>query len=241
MARNPTWARDELIIALDLYLQHGQLDDHHPEVLKVSSILNDLPIHTTRPDLERFRNGAGVALKLANFAALDPAYDGIGMSRGGRGDAGVWDELSGDPALVRALAAAIQAGAAVAPEAAALPEQDEGEVGEGRVLYRLHRARERNRSIVKKKKAAVLNAGGTLACEACDLVFAEMYGPVGGDYIEVHHRVPLHVSGPTTTRLADLALICANCHRMIHQSKPWLTVEELAKAVATRRDSVVVD
>src|SRR5690349_9668390 len=125
MARNPNWARDELIIALDLYLQHGQLDDHHPEVLRVSSVLNGLPIDTSRPDLEKFRNGAGVALKLANFAALDPAYGGVGMSRGGRGDAAVWDELHGDPALVRTLAAAIQNGATVAPEAAAIPEEDE--------------------------------------------------------------------------------------------------------------------
>lgn len=235
-ARNPSWARDELIIALDLYLRNGQLSDTHPEVQKVSALLNALPIHTTRPDIEKFRNPSGVALKLANYAALDPKYNGVGMSRGGRGDAAVWDELSGEPALVRRLAAAIQEGASVAPEAAALPEEDEDEVGEGRVLYRLHRARERNRSIVRRKKAAVLKAGGTLACEACDLVFAEMYGPVGGDYIEVHHRVPLHVSGPTTTRLADLALICANCHRMIHQSKPWLTVEELAKIVQGNRD-----
>lgn len=236
MARNPTWARDELIIALDLYLRSGQLSDTHPEVQKVSAILNALPIHTTRPDIQKFRNPSGVALKLANYAALDPNYDGVGMSRGGRGDAAVWDEFSGDPALVRRLAAAIQHGATTAPDAAALPEEDEDEVGEGRLLYRLHRARERNRSIVKRKKAAVLKAGGKLACEACDLVFAEMYGSVGGDYIEVHHRVPLHVSGPTTTRIADLALICANCHRMIHQSKPWLTVEELARIVQGHRE-----
>jgi 5-methylcytosine-specific restriction enzyme A len=235
-ARNPNWARDELIIALDLYLRNGQLDDKHPEVLKVSQTLNALPIHTTRPDIDKFRNPAGVALKLANFAALDPRYGGAGMTRGGKGDASVWEELNSSPALVRQLAAAISSGASSAPADAATPEEGEDEVGEGRVLYRLHRARERNRSIVRKKKAAVLSAGGTLACEGCGLVYEEMYGEVGGDYIEIHHRVPLHVSGPTTTRLVDLALLCANCHRMIHQSKPWLTVEELAKIVDSNRD-----
>jgi putative restriction endonuclease len=30
-----------------------------------------------------------------------------------------------------------------------------------------------------------------------------------------------------TTRLEDLALLCANCHRMIHRASPWLSVEEL--------------
>lgn len=27
--------------------------------------------------------------------------------------------------------------------------------------------------------------------------------------------------------LDDLALVCANCHRMIHASRPWLTMDEL--------------
>lgn len=29
------------------------------------------------------------------------------------------------------------------------------------------------------------------------------------------------------TRLQDLALLCANCHRMIHRARPWLSVEEV--------------
>jgi 5-methylcytosine-specific restriction protein A len=233
--RNPNWARDELIIALDLYLTRGQLDEKHPEVLKVSGILNALPIHTMRPDVDKFRNPAGVALKLANFAALDPEYGGTGMTRGGKGDVAVWEEFSDMHAVVHELALVIESSARAAPVQAAIPEEGEDEVAEGKVLYRLHRARERNRSIVKKKKAAVLAAGGALACEPCGLVFSQMYGPAGADYIEVHHRVPLHVSGPTTTKLGDLALICANCHRIIHQSKPWLTVKQLAAIVAANR------
>lgn len=151
----------------------------------------------------------------------------------------MWAEFHDKPALVAQLAEAIKRGAATAPDAAALPYADEDEVGEGWILYRLHRARERNRAIVKKKKAAVLATGGTLACEACAIVFADMYAPVGGDYIEVHHRVPLYVSGPTKTKLVDLALICANCHRMIHRSKPGLKVEELAKIVEGNRSRAI--
>lgn len=235
MPRNPPWARDELIIALDLYLRHGQLGDHDPEVLRVSGVLNGLPIHTIRPDEGKFRNGAGVSLKLANFAALDPTYDGAGMRRGGQGDAAVWDELHDNPALVHSLATAIQEGAAAAPDAAALPDDLEDGVQEGRILYRLHRSRERNRAVVARKKASVLKAGHALSCEACGFIFRATYGALGGDYIEVHHRVPLHVSGPTETRLTDLSLVCANCHRMIHQSRPWLTVENLAALVKASR------
>jgi 5-methylcytosine-specific restriction enzyme A len=35
--------------------------------------------------------------------------------------------------------------------------------------------------------------------------------------------------------LADLALLCSNCHRMIHRTKQWLTVEELKKLVERQR------
>ena len=43
------------------------------------------------------------------------------------------------------------------------------------------------------------------------------------------------VAGKTQTKLADLALLCSNCHRMIHRTKQWLTVEELEELVETQR------
>lgn len=226
-----------MIIALDLYLKHGMLSSTHPKVAEASAILNDLPIHTTRPDLEKFRNPNAVALKLANFASIDPDHPGAGMSRAGQGDAKVWAELHDKPDLVEDLAEAIRSGAAAAPAAAARPEDNEDEVPEGRVLFRLHRARERNRAIVKKKKESVFAAGGKLACEACGIDFGEMYGDFADGYIECHHRTPLHVSGPTSTTLADLALICANCHRVVHLARPWMAVEDLGKLVESRRPS----
>jgi hypothetical protein len=67
------------------------------------------------------------------------------------------------------------------------------------------------------------------------------YGVHGADYIECHHRIPLHVTGETQTRLADLALLCSNCHRMIHRTKQWLKVEDLKELVEqqTRLTSTV--
>lgn len=234
--RNPTWARDELIIALDLYLRLGMASKTHPEVLAASALLNRLPIHEGAKS-GTFRNPTGVALKMANFAALDPAYSGSGMTSIRRGDAQAWDDLAGDPGRVRDLALKI-AGAVpngAPPPDISLPSDDEADVPEGAVLYRLHRARERDRTIVRKKKEAVLRAGDPLACEGCGIVFSEFYGPKADGYIEVHHRIPLHVSGPTRTRLSDLALLCANCHRVVHFVRPWLSVEDLRKLVRTSR------
>lgn len=228
--RNPNWSRDELILALDLYLRAGRRGSSDAEVIECSNVLNRLPIHTVRPDLEKFRNPSGVALKLANFQALDPSYTGTGMTNGGRGDAAVWDDLHGDPAVVARLAAGIRVWLDH-PGVVAIPEEDEEGVPEGRLLYRHHRTRERDRTIVAKKKAAILKAGGRIACEACGLEFYRQYGVAGAGYIECHHRVPLSESGEITTRLADLALLCANCHRVAHRARPWMSIEALRELV----------
>jgi hypothetical protein len=81
--KNPTWVSDELILTLDLHfrLERKAKDQHHPEVVALSELLNRLPIHTERPDAARFRNPSGVALKLANFLALDPQHTSVGASQ----------------------------------------------------------------------------------------------------------------------------------------------------------------
>ncbi|MEU6830039.1 HNH endonuclease [Nocardia beijingensis] len=75
--------------------------------------------------------------------------------------------------------------------------------------------------------AAFLETEDRVRCEVCSFDFETVYGPHGAEYIECHHVVPLHVSGETETTLADLMLMCANCHRMIHYRSPWLDPEEL--------------
>ncbi len=118
---------------------------------------------------------------------------------------------------------------AIAGTAPATPEPDEEEIHatEGRILYRQHRGRERDPKIVKRKKAAVLEATGRLACEGCDLDFGERYGDRGDGFIECHHTRPLAESGETITRLKDLALLCSNCHRMVHLRPPTLSLTDL--------------
>ncbi len=108
--RNPPWAEEELILALDLYLRRGRLSAADPDVVNLSQVLNDLTIHSERPDEARFRNPNGVALKLANFAAIDPTYDNRGMVRGSKRDAMVWDQYSSDDDTRAAIAAAIRDG-----------------------------------------------------------------------------------------------------------------------------------
>jgi predicted HNH restriction endonuclease len=112
-------------------------------------------------------------------------------------------------------------------------DDEEGE--EGRTLLRLHRMRERNLRLVRRKKQSVLATAGRLGCEACSFDFAAIYGPLGDGFAECHHRTPLAaLSGVTTTRLTDLAIVCANCHRMLHR-RPYHSVEQLREVVQGHR------
>ena len=100
---------------------------------------------------------------------------------------------------------------------------------EGRLILAQHLRRERDRGLAAGAKADHLRRTGGLRCMACGFDFAESYGEVGHGYAEVHHAVPLstYVAEGANTRIEDLAIVCSNCHRMLHRKRPWLTLDEL--------------
>ena len=63
-----------------------------------------------------------------------------------------------------------------------------------------------------------------------------LYSARGRGFIECHHSKPVHtlVEG-TRTKLEDLALLCANCHRMVHATRPWLSISELRAMIESHR------
>ncbi|WP_120633487.1 HNH endonuclease [Ruegeria sp. EL01] len=111
------------------------------------------------------------------------------------------------------------------------PEVDaELSVGkEGRLLTRIHVYKERDRGLVKRAKDHYRRMnGGKLACSGCGMVPVDVYGPDGERSIEAHHKTPIEELQPDSeTTTADLAMVCATCHRVIHSKKPCLTLEEL--------------
>lgn len=116
-----------------------------------------------------------------------------------------------------------------------LADPDADTFPEGRMLFRMHRLRERNREVIEQAKALALRRRGKLSCCVCRFDFAAVYGPLGEGYIEGHHITPLsRLTGVTQTRVSDIALVCANCHRMLHRRRPWLgTVDELRSLLKT--------
>lgn len=237
--RNPPWSRDELILALALYRKHEGRDpgDSHPDVIAMSALLREM---AGSAGLVTYRNPNGVAMKLMNFRSLDPAFTsggGKGLASASKLDREVWNEFSADREALAVAAEAIREAVKSGLDEDAIDELDSYQAKEGRVSYRLHRHLERDQKLVALAKGAALKANGKLACEACLFDFLAAYGARGAGYIEAHHVNPVHAmeEGATTT-IADLALLCANCHRMVHSAKPWLTVEDLRGLLRTASD-----
>ena len=81
------WTRGALILAFNLYFKipFGQINDDTPEIISLAKILGRTP--------------GAVALKLANFAHLDPSLkerNVVGLSHGSKLDVVVWDEFYGN-------------------------------------------------------------------------------------------------------------------------------------------------
>lgn len=96
--------------------------------------------------------------------------------------------------------------------------------------YTYHRRIERNPKASREAKKV-----HGYKCQACGFDFQEAYGEVGAKYIEAHHLTPLSEL-PEDRPAAlnpkeDFAVLCANCHRMIHKAGAPRTVAEFRTLV----------
>lgn len=234
--RNPDWVRDEVILAMDLYIRAGrrQLPVTHPDVIGLSDILNRLPIHVPDSRAATFRNPNGISMILGNFLGIDPGHATPGLRRNNRLQEEVWDDFAAHEEALRQIANAITRAVEEGnPTASGSFDWHLDEVFiEGEVLTRLHLARERSTEAVRRKKERVLAATGRLACECCGFDFHAVYRSLGEGFVECHHTCPLaELPGVRATRLADLAVVCANCHRMLHRGKQRMTVDGLRRLI----------
>ena len=98
--------------------------------------------------------------------------------------------------------------------------------------YSYHRKIERNSTASKNAK----KFHGT-TCQACDLNFPDRYGQIGNGFIEAHHLKPigtLEEGKPVQYDVAgDFAVLCANCHRMIHRTSDPSDLKSLQESNQT--------
>lgn len=222
---NPNWSRDETILALDLFLRLGGNvpSPKSKDIKELSELLRSLPYHAEAAKQSTFRNPDGVGFKLMNIRQV---ATGKGLGNVSNMDRLIWAEFGVRPDEVRRIAAAIKAGVTAAGSEV-LPEVDE-ELPEGRLLTALHIRRERNPKVRKLLLAARHAAG--FRCEICDLTRPDLEMSMQEAMFEAHHLVPLAEAGERKTRLSDLALLCACCHRLIHRAMvtrgSWVSVAD---------------
>jgi len=222
---NPKWTRDETILALDLYFDcSGTIPSGQDErVQTLSQLLRALPFHDLASRKESFRNPDGVAFKLQN---LRQVATGKGLGNVSKMDRIVWQEFEDNPVKTKKQANLIKAGIEIA-EMAGEDVDEDLEFAEGRVLTEAHKRRERSPNL-RRKLLAKRRKTGPLSCDLCGCFEAE--SEFGEAIFEAHHILPLADSEERKTKLKDLALLCANCHRIIHRAisfhKRWLTISE---------------
>ena len=99
--------------------------------------------------------------------------------------------------------------------------------------YRFHYRVERNADISKKVKKA---KGYT--CEACNFNFEDKYGELGREFIEAHHLIPISSLDPGTFQVnlkKDFAVLCSNCHKMIHKLEDASDIKRLRRIIKQNR------
>jgi len=112
----------------------------------------------------------------------------------------------------------------------AVDEVVEGFEGAARRRFVQHRQREK-RLRASKLQEALRRNHGRLVCEVpnCGFDFAECYGVLGKGYAQVHHKEQLSNAPEQGKRvtLDQLAVVCANCHVMIHVGGACRPIESL--------------
>ena len=234
---------DEIILAYDLYLKRGRkrLYARDPEVIALSEFLRALPWHTDEWQDPQFRNPRGTAMKIQQLLDYEAGRVPPSIHKGAQRLADTYRDY---PERVHAWADALRAG--VDAHFSTLTDTDEPFTEpveaklfrEGRASFAHHRRLERNRQAVILKLAQVKRNSGRLACEVCDFDFEEAFGELGAGFVECHHTIPLSEVGERDTKLTDLAVVCPNCHRMLHKRNregKLLSISELRTLREERR------
>ncbi len=233
---NPRWTRDETILALDLYFDCGGSipSASDTRVIKASDLLRALPYHAQAARQPTFRNPAGVSFKLQNIRQV---ATGQGLGNFSKMDRRVWEELGSQPEEARRLAELIKSGIKISASEGEEPDEDL-EFAEGRTVTEAHKRRERNPKL-RKKLIEKKRKTGPLTCEICRCV--EPDHPFGESIFEAHHILPLAAGGERKTKLSDLTLVCANCHRMLHRAisleRRWIKMQEARAILKADRNS----
>jgi len=119
-------------------------------------------------------------------------------------------------------------------------QENEDLSGDEKVINKKHKENEEKIIQVNRPLINDLKKHYKYTCQACGLILKDIYGDYFGEkpeYIEAHHIIPkskilkkLKENDKLKRTKEDFAILCANCHRIIHRYnaklKKDLTLEE---------------
>lgn len=87
VTQSSRWSREELLVAFNVYCQtpFGKLHSRNPDIVRVAAVLGRTP--------------SSLAMKLVNFASLDPFITSTGrkgLGNASRADKAIWNEFNED-------------------------------------------------------------------------------------------------------------------------------------------------
>lgn len=234
------WEWDEILLACDLVARNNwkELRPAAREVIELSEFLRGQVSGEMLQTDPEYRNVNGVSRKTTDIMTAHPDYPGA-QTKGGRTTAEVVAAYLSDPDQYRQAAVELRQAERLGRDvmdAVGAPAEDDADSIEGRVIHRLVRTRERDPKLRARKIKQALSQRGNLACEVCAFDFEQTFGDLGAGYAHIHHVVPLHASGEVKTALADLAVVCANCHVMLHRGQQWKTPGQLRQLIQLRSE-----
>ena len=230
---NPNWTKEETALALELYLQrqHRVPPSTDGAVIELSDYLRSMDVHKDAHKNASFRNPDGVVFKIANLRAVST---GKGLKNTSKMDQRVWDEFGSNYIHLKDFCTLIRDGVDILKSEldVATFDDDDLEFDEGKVLTRVHKIRERHKGL-RKKLIGKLQNNNKCHCAICGVEPNAELGDYALRMFECHHIIPVSEALRAKTRLSDLSLLCANCHRLIHalisKEKKWLQINEASK------------
>ncbi|MDX2382495.1 hypothetical protein CN135_30950 [Sinorhizobium meliloti] len=125
----------------------------------------------------------------------------------------------------------------LANQVAPPPTEEDRSFIEGKTTLRTHLVRERAAGLRNHLLRARQSAG--LSCDICGVTGDDLDEGVREALFEAHHAsAPLSDGETKTTRIEDMALLCACCHRLLHRvvlvRKQWVSIPEARKLIGNR-------
>ena len=223
------WTRDEVILGLDVLISNEgkSLSIDSKAIIELSQLLNRLPLIPISKRNEKFRNVAGVRRQLLTFEWS--LRNKKKASHVGQMFYTVFSEYNGNLIELQNIAQAIRRNEISIHEMGGCIFDETINFPEGNILHSLHRHLEWREGARFQKESK--------KCAVCFIQPEQIYGSLAiTHFFETHLLVPPIKLSPNLDFINDdFITVCPNCHRMLHQYRPWLSRNRCKEILLTMR------